>query len=93
VVDSAETGKENAMAEQARATSDDWVVVRRPGVVRLADSVVKACDSATMTRRRGDTMIALARTLAGSRVGAEVEAEDPDGARWSLKITVADTPS
>jgi hypothetical protein len=79
------------MAEQGQNAVGDWVVVRRPGVVRLADSVVKAHNSAALTRHRGDTMIALAETLAASRVGAEVRSIDPDGAKWSMKITVEDT--
>ena len=80
------------MAEHGeRNTAEEWTVVRRPGVMRLADSVVQAHSASTLTRRRGDTMIALAETLAPWRIGAEVEHAEPDGSKWSLKITVEDT--
>jgi hypothetical protein len=77
------------MAEQ-HSFEGEQVVVRRPGVVRLADSVVRARSASTQTRLRGDTMIALAETLAASQVGAEIRMNDPDGARWSMKITAED---
>ena len=83
--------RENAMTEQY--PTGDWAVIRRPGVVRLADSVVRAHSASAQSRRRGDTMIALAETLASSRVGAEICSAEPDGSKWSMKITVEGSTS
>jgi hypothetical protein len=79
------------MVEQREDATGDWVVVRRPGVVRLVGSVVRAHNASTLTRLRGDTMIALAETLAASQAGAVIESTDPDGAWWSMKITTKDS--
>lgn len=77
------------MAQQGGETGGaEWVVVRRPGIVRLADTAVQAASASALTRRRGDTMIGLAATAAAWGADAEAEVEEPDGAKWSLKITV-----
>ncbi|WP_406631926.1 hypothetical protein [Amycolatopsis sp. WGS_07] len=76
--------------DQQRSADAEWVVVRRPGIVRLAGAAIRARGAVTQARHRGDTMIALAETLAASRMGAEICSLDPDGARWSMKITAED---
>ena len=73
------------MSEQYNRAGDP-VVIRRPGVVRLADTALRGHSAIAGIRRRGDTMIALAETLAASRVAADVRASDPDGATWSITI-------
>jgi hypothetical protein len=69
----------------------EWVMVRRRGVVHVADTAIQAFSASALARRRSDTMIGLAATAAGWRADAEVEVEEPDGAKWSLKITVKDS--
>jgi hypothetical protein len=77
---------EQKMSEQSDFAGDP-VVVRRPGVVRLADTALRGHTATARVRHRGDTMIALAETLAACRVGADIQVSDPDGATWSMTIT------
>jgi hypothetical protein len=69
----------------------DWVVVHQPGVARLAGTAIEAVSASARTRQRGNTMIGLAATAAAWRADAEAEVEEPDGTKWSLKITVKDS--
>jgi hypothetical protein len=64
--------------------------VVRPGVARLADTAVQMAGVSALSRRRGDTIIGLAATAAAWQADAEAEVEEPDGTKWSLKITVKD---
>lgn len=87
VGDSVERRTEHDMSKQYDLAGEP-VVIRRLGVVRLADTALRGHNAAARIRHRGDTMIALAGTLAGSRVRADIRASDPDGATWSIAITV-----
>lgn len=53
---------------------------QRGGLVRLVDSAIRV-------RTRRDAMIGLVATAAALGADAEVRSQEPDGARWSIKIT------
>ena len=63
------------------------VVVRRPGLVRLADTAIRATSATTRSQIRGDTMIRLVAAAGAGRVDAEIRSEEPDGSHWSIKTT------
>lgn len=69
----------------------DWIVVRQHGIARLAGTMIQATGASALSRRRGDTIIGLAATAAAWQADTEAEVEEPDGTKWSLKITVKDS--
>ncbi|MGW7538590.1 hypothetical protein [Amycolatopsis sp. NPDC054798] len=74
-----------------QGSSEEWVVVRRPGLIRLADSALRARIASARARRRGDTMIGLVATAARAGANAKVQSHEPDGARWSMTVIAKDT--
>jgi hypothetical protein len=74
------------MAEHRREDVGECVVVRRPGVVRLAETAVHLRGEAVLARRRSATMTELARTFSSEGVNANVAVVEPDGAAWSMSV-------
>ncbi|ATY11104.1 hypothetical protein CU254_11960 [Amycolatopsis sp. AA4] len=73
------------------ASGEEWVVVRRPGIVRLADSALRARIASARARRRGDTMIGLVATAARAGANAKVHSHEPDGAKWTVTVIAKGT--
>ncbi|WP_116205916.1 hypothetical protein [Amycolatopsis circi] len=74
-----------------QGSGEEWAVVRRPGIVRLADSALRARIESARARRRSDTMIGLVATAATAGANAKVQSHEPDGAKWSITVIAKDT--
>jgi hypothetical protein len=85
-------GTEDGMAEHRREDVGECVVVRRPGVVRLAETAMHLRGEAVLARRRGATMAELARTFSVEGISANVAMVEPDGAAWSMSVAAGGAP-
>lgn len=66
----------------------EHVVVRRPGLVRLAGLAIRATSATTRSQVRGDTMIRVVEAAGACGMDTEIHSEEPDGTHWSIKTTV-----
>lgn len=80
------------MAQHRREEVGECVVVRRRGMVRLAETAVQLRGEAVLARRRGATMAELARTFSSDGISANVSVVEPDGAAWSMSVAAGGSP-
>jgi hypothetical protein len=74
------------MGQHRREGAAEYVVVQRPGVVRLAETALTLHTDAVLARRRGEIITDLAKTLSGAGVTASVSMAEPSGAVWSMSV-------
>lgn len=75
------------MAERGYGDLGECAVVRRPGVVRLAETAMHLREETVLARRRGTTMTELAKTFSAENVTANVSVVEPGGVEWSMSVT------
>jgi hypothetical protein len=82
------TGTEDPMDDAYECVElEEWPMVRRVGVARLAEAMLHVRGDVTLARHRGSTMKELAKALANGRVNADIAVAEPDGAAWSISVT------
>lgn len=66
--------------------ADEYLVVRPPGLTRLAEAAVRTRGTVIAARQKRQTITEVTQTLAVAGKFAQVTSTDPDGARWSVTV-------